>query len=197
MSVQEENMDAFREPVPERKLWEKALPWVAALVLAAGVIAAIVKFVPSTSGTADVSPSAGFQPTIVSSKPPPSVPLSAAARQIAGRFILTAVQRKHLDEAWKLSGPLIRQDLTYKEWLTGNIAVVPFLLPLKLTPMKVDYSYSNHALLEVALVPKGKQHAEYFYLELERIGKGAEAHWVVWTWVPNAAPAIPANPTGG
>jgi hypothetical protein len=190
-------MEAFREPLPERKLWEKALPWVAALVLAAGVIAAIVRFFPSSSGTTDISPSAGFHPKIVSSKAPPSVPLSASARQVAGRFILTAVQRKHLDEAWKLSGPLIRQDLTYKQFLTGNIAVVPFLLPLKLTPMKVDFSYSDRALLEVALVPKGKQHAAYFYLELRRIGEGAGAHWVVWTWVPNSPPPIPANPVGG
>jgi len=190
-------MDAFREPLPERKRWEKALPWVAALVLAAGVIAAIVKFVPSTGGTADVSPSAGFHAKVVSSKAPPSVPLSATARRVAGRFILTAVQRKHLDEAWKLSGPLIRQDLTYKQWLTGSIPVVPFLLPLKLTPMKVDYSYSTHALVEVALVPHGKQHAQYFYLELKRIGDGAGAHWVVWTWVPNAPQPIPANPVGG
>ena len=125
------------------------------------------------------------------------MPLSSSARKVAGRFILTAVLRKHLDEAWKLSGPLIRQGLTYKEWLTGNIAVVPFLLPLKLTPMKVDYSYSNHALVEVALVPKGKGHAQYFYLELKRIGNGAGAHWVVWTWVPNAPPPIPANPVSG
>ena len=189
-------MDAFREPLPTRKRWEKLLPWFAALILAAGVVAAIVKLVPNTSGTTDTSKTEN--PTKVSPNPPKSVPLTKEARDVAGRFILTAVRRQHLDEAWKLSGPQIRQDLTYKEWMTGNIPVVPYLHPISVTPMKIDYSLKGQALVEVALVPeKGvKGSTDLFWLELRRVGKGSKAHWLVWSWVPRFAPAIPANPVG-
>jgi len=196
LAVERKNMSVFRQPLPERKLWEKAFPWVSALVLAAGLIALIVKLVPGTSGTTDAGRTE--HPTIVPSKAPKSVPLSSEARHVAGRFVLTAVKREHLDEAWKLSGPQIRQDLTYKEWLTGNIPVVPYLEPMSVTPMKVDYSYKNEALVEVALVPKANAAAttELFWLELKRVGKGSKAHWLVWSWVPNLPPATPINPGG-
>lgn len=190
-------MSVFRESLPKRKAWEKALPWIAALVLAAGVMALIIKLVPSSSGQADRSPTQ--HPTIVPTKPPKTVKLTNEAREVAGRFILTAVKRRNLDEAWKLSGPQIRQDLTYKEWLTGNIPVVPYLTPTSVTPLKIDFSYKNHALVEVAMVPKkgAKGDTELFWLELKRVGKGAKAHWLVWSWTPNLPPAIPANPGGG
>src|SRR3954462_5957750 len=103
MAVPEKSMDAFREPLPTRRRWEKLLPWFAALILAAGVVAAIVKFVPSTSGTTDSSKTQN--PTKGAPNPPKSLPLSKEARDVAGRFILTAVRRQHLAEAWKLSGP--------------------------------------------------------------------------------------------
>src|SRR6476469_137433 len=194
MAVPEKNMDTFRQSRPTRKRWEKLLPWCAALVLAAGVVAAIVRFVPSTNGTTDSGKTEN--PTRVSTKAPNTVPLSKEARDVAGRFILTAVRRQHLGEAWKLSGPEIRQDLTHKQWMTGNIPVVPYLHPISVTPMKIDYSFKNTALVEVALVPKkGVKGTTYlFWLELKRVGTGPKAHWLVWSWVPRYAPAIPANP---
>jgi hypothetical protein len=190
-------MSVFRESLPSRKLWEKALPWVAALVLAAGVTALIIKLVPSTNGQADRSPTQ--HPTIVPTTPPKTVKLTNAARDVAGRFILTAVKRRNLAEAWKLSGPQIRQDLTYKQWLTGNIPVVPYLTPTGVTPLKIDFSYKDHALVEVAMVPKQgvKGDTELFWLELKHVGKGSKAHWLVWSWTPNLPPAIPANSGGG
>lgn len=197
MSVERKNMSVFRESLPERKLWEKAVPWLSALILAAGVIALIVKLVPSTSGTQDVSKTK--HPTLVAPTPK-TVKLSSAAREVAGRFILTAVRRQHLDEAWKLSGAPLRQNLTYKEWLTGNIPVIPYNAPISITPMKIDYSFKNQALIEIALVPvktAKKAQTELYYLELRRIGKGTHAHWVVWSWVPRLAAPIRANPAGG
>jgi hypothetical protein len=122
------------------------------------------------------------------------VPLEKEARLVAGRFVLTAVQRKNLPEAWKLVGPGIRQDLTYAEWLTGNIPVVPFLAPIKLAPIKVDLSSKNYVLLEIVLLPKGKARSEIFSIELIAVGKGNKRHWVVNSWVPRARPTIPNNP---
>jgi hypothetical protein len=189
-------MSVLRESLSERKRWEKIFPWFAALILAAGVIALIIKLVPGTSGTG--ASSATKNPQLVAPTPK-AVKLSHAAREVAGRFILTAVRREHLAEAWKLSGPEIRQDLTYKEWLTGNIPVIPYTAPISITPMKIDYSFPKEALLEVALVPKkkGQAETELYFLELRKIGKGTNAHWVVWSWVPRLAAPIRANPGGG
>jgi hypothetical protein len=113
---------------------------------------------------------------------------------VAGKFILTAVQRKDLGQAWTLAGPGIRQDLTRKEWLTGNIPVVPFLKPIKLTSLKVDLSSKNYALIELLLVPR-QGRAEIYDMELIKVGKGDNAHWVVNSWVPRARPTIPNNPS--
>jgi hypothetical protein len=189
-------MDALREPLPKRRRVEKLLPWFAAAILAAGVIMLIIKLVPGSNGVTDTSKTQ--HPTVVSPKPPKTVQLAPAAREVAGRFILTAVRRKNLDQAWKISGPEIRQDLTYKQWLTGDIPVVPYLTPTSITPMKIDYSYPNQALVEVAMVPKkgAKGQTELFWLEVRRIGKGENRHWVVWSWTPRWSPAIPANPNG-
>ena len=97
-------------------------------------------------------------------------------------------------QAWSLAGPGIRQDLTRKEWLSGNIPVVPFLKPIKLTSLKVDLSSKNYALIELLLVPvKGR--GEIYEMELIKVGKGDKAHWVVNSWVPRAVPTIPNNPS--
>src|SRR5215831_25522 len=160
------NMGSVREPLPSRPRWQKVLPWVAALVLAAGVLAVIVKFVPSSNGNTDTSKTQ--HPVAVSEKPPKTVKLAPGARDVAGTFILTAVRRKHLEKAWKIVGPEIKQDLTLKQWMTGNIPVVPYLTPTDITPMKIDYSFKNQALIEVAMVPKKgtKGQTNIFYLEL-------------------------------
>ena len=144
-------MSALREPLPSRPRWQKTLPWVAALLLAGGVLAVIVKFVPGSNG--NVNMSATQHPTKVAPTPK-TVKLAPGARQVAGTFILTAVRRQHLAKAWNIVGPEIKQGQTLKQWMTGNIAVVPYLTPTDITPMKIDYSFKNDALIEVAMVPK-------------------------------------------
>src|SRR6266567_4371097 len=107
-------MEAFREPLPARPRWQRWLPWFAGLGLLAGVVVALVVLVPSTSGIND--PSKTQHPTIV----PKTAPLAREARLVAGRFILTAVARANLAEAWEISGPPIRQGMTKRQFLTGS-----------------------------------------------------------------------------
>ena len=108
---------------------QRYLLWVSAFVLAAGIAAVLVVFLRNT-GTP--SPQVfSNKPVQKVAKPAKNVPLERAQRDLAGKFILTAVQRKRLAEAWNLAGPGIRQGMTYKEWLTGTIPVVPFLDPIK------------------------------------------------------------------
>ena len=121
-------------------------------------------------------------------------PLPQEARRVAVRFIQTAVARENLEEAWTLVGPNLRGGLSRREWLTGNNPVVPYPIDrLEVAPYKVDESYESSALLEVALLPrKGSGvRAQIFFLELRKLGQGAQARWVVDNWVPRASAVVP------
>ena len=110
-------------------------------------------------------------------------------------FVKTAVARQDLAAAWKISGPNVRGGLTYKEWLTGAIPVIPY--PIKLLAVarfKIDYSYRDQALIEVALLPKdgASIKPQTFFLGLKRVaGSGGKPRWVVDSWVPRASTLVP------
>jgi hypothetical protein len=170
---------------PKTQRW---LLWISAAVLAAGVAAVLVAFLGNTGSDKLTKPT--FTPGAPTKVPatPKHVKADPAVKEVAGKFILTAVQRQNLDQAWPLVGPGIRQDLSYKQWLTGNIPVVPFLKKIKLAPMKVDISQKDYALLEVVLLPyKGR--GEIYDIELIR----RQGKWLVNSWVPRTHPTIPTN----
>jgi hypothetical protein len=121
-------------------------------------------------------------------------PLSDEARKVAVRFIQTAVARENLAEAWTLAGPNVRGGLTRKEWLTGNIPVVPYPLDsLEVAPYKVDESFTKSALLEVALLAKKGANikSQIFFLQLVKVGEGENTRWVVDNWVPRGSAVTP------
>ena len=121
-------------------------------------------------------------------------PLPQEARDVAVRFIQTAVARENLEEAWTLVGPNLRGGLSKKRWTSGENPVVPYPIDkLDVAPYKVDASYTRSALLEVALLPrKGSGvRAQVFFLELRKNGSGARARWVVDNWVPRASAMVP------
>jgi hypothetical protein len=171
----------------------RALPWIAALVLAAGVIAFLAAYIPNT-GKSNATPFDLTKKPQLTSKTPQKTPLSKEARRVAGRFIQTAVVRKNLDEAWRLSGPDLKQGLTLAQWRTGDIPVVPFP-QVDLASLKVDFSYPRYALIEVVLLPKKsvKVKGQIFFMEMRKFGQGSAAHWLVTSWVPRAAIAVPAT----
>jgi hypothetical protein len=134
--------------------------------------------------------------TLPASLPPTKVaaPITPEARKVAIRFIQTAVARKNLDEAWSLVGPNLRGGLTKAEWTTGNNPVIPYPIDrLDVAPFKVDESFQDSALIEIILIPKAgsKVRSQDFFLQLKKVGKGANARWVVDNWVPRAAPLVP------
>ena len=121
-------------------------------------------------------------------------PLSAEAKRVAMRFIQTAVARENLDEAWNLVGPNLRGGLTKARWTTGANPVVPYPIDkLEVAPYKVDQSYATSALLEIALLPREGSgvRAQIFFLELRKLGTGAQSRWVVDNWVPRASAVVP------
>jgi hypothetical protein len=165
-------------------------PWISALVLVAGIVTFLLVFFRNTAKPVESTPVKPATPASVA--PEKNVPVSKQARQVAGRFILTAVQRKHLDEAWKLVAPPIKAGLTYKQWLSGNIAVVPWFGQLGPVPLKVDYSRPDEAQFTVILAPKQgtKGTPDTFIMGLKKYG----AQWKVTAWVPYEPPAVRSKP---
>jgi hypothetical protein len=174
------------------RTFNRWLPRVAALVLAAGVIAfAAVKW----SNTADSIDTPVSNTPAAKPKPEPvSTAMSPEARAVASRFIHTAVAGTNLAAAWKVAGPNIRQGQSYKEWLTGNIAVVPYPAS-EHASLAVRFSHKDRVELEFGLTPrKGvKMKPQAFLMDLVRIGKPGQKHWVVDYWTPLAVPAAHAR----
>jgi hypothetical protein len=165
-------------------------PWLGGTLLVAGIVMGIIALAPGKS-----APPQG--PLGTPQKPAPTpktVKLSAAATSVAREFVRTAVARQNLAAAWKISGPNIRGGLTYAEWKTGNIPVVPYPIgSLQFAPFKIDWSYQNDAQLEIALLPKAsaKIKPQIFSLELKWVrGAGGKRHWVVDNWVPLSHPFV-------
>jgi hypothetical protein len=164
--------------------WRKALPWVTAVVVVGVGIALLLIFVRNT-GHSTATPLNPNVPAVDVSKVPKTVKLEPGATQVARQFIRTAVARKNLAAAFKISGPQITEGMSLKEWMTGNIAVPPYPVDkLDYAPMKIDYSYPKQALIEVALLPKAGSGVkpQLFMMELDKLG----GKWKVNSWVPRA-----------
>jgi hypothetical protein len=158
------------------------LPWISAAVLVAGLITFFA--VRNTGEPAPLNNSFSKKAPLNAAVSQKSIPLTQTQRKLAGRFILTAVQRKHLAEAYRLSGPAIREGMTLKQWMTGNIAVAPFLKKIGLVTVHPEYSYKREALLKIIMVPADNTRAYTFYLQLNKFGRGTHAHWLVNGWQP-------------
>lgn len=164
------------------------LPWISAAVLVAGVVTFMA--VRNTGRPAALPDTTGGKAQNAAVTPR-SVPLQKSQRLVAGRFILTAVKRQHMAEAYKLSGPDVIQGMSLKEWMKGDIAVTPYLPKIDVVTVHPEYSYKNEAVLKIIIVPKGNGKASTFLLTLKRFGK----RWLVNDWQPSGRPDIPL--TGG
>ncbi len=169
----------------------RQLIWIGAAVAALIAVAAVFALWPETNA----APQRQLTP-LPADLPPAKVaaPITDEAKQVAIQFIKTAVARKNLDEAWTLVGPNLRGGLTKAEWTTGNNPVVPYPIDrLDVAPFKVDESFTNSALIEIVLIPKpgAGVRSQDFFLQLVKVGKGSNAHWVVDNWVPRAGAVVP------
>ena len=166
------------------------LPWVAGLVLVAGIVAFLVVYVGNTAEPIESKiTDRESVPAQVATKQK-SVPLDPAARRTAGEFILTAVVRKNLGRSWELTHPELRQGLTRKEWLTGNIPVQFYPAEaIDKASFKIDESHKTDAVLEVALIPKqgAGVKPQIFFIGLKKNA----GHWQVNYWAPRSSPSLP------
>jgi hypothetical protein len=165
--------------------------WASIAILLAGVIAFVVTHYTNTAKSTQAPLNTAVPPKDVS-KNPKTIKLDPQARAVAKKFIETAVARKNLRAAYALAGPQIKQGQSLKSWLTGDIAVIPYpVSDLDFAPMKIDYSYPNEALIEVALLPKkgSKVKSALFMMDLKKI----RGKWLVDSWVPRGTPPVPCS----
>jgi hypothetical protein len=164
------------------------------LVVAAAAAAVVVLQHRSTSPSHAAAPVRTAAATPV--KHVKTVPLQPGVSKVVLRFVKTAVMREHasrqtLLDAWKLTGPQLRQGTTLRQWLAGTSSVVPFPDGAVAPGLKIDHSYANDALLELALYPKAKTSGVppgVFLIGLHRYG----SHWLVDYWAPHGASSTPA-----
>ena len=183
-------MSTYPARLKNARRFARLAPWIAVLVLVAGIVTFLLVFFRNTAKPVDTAtPLTPAKPASVQAQK--NVPVPKQAKIVAGRFILTAVQREHLAEAWKLAGPPIKAGVTHKQWLSGNIAVVPWFGAIGQVPLKVDYSYPGEVQFTVILAPKAgtKGTPDTFIMGLKRYDK----QWKVTAWVPYEPPAVKSN----
>jgi hypothetical protein len=171
---------------------QRIVLWGGLAVLAVGVAVATFVFFGNTgttfSDTRSNVPADIFQPK-------PTAKVDAAARRVAGEWILTSVARKNLAEGYNLTHPELRQGMTQQQWLTGNIPVQPYPADrLEAATFRVTESYPDEVYLEVALLPKAgvRIKPQIFQIGLKRVG-GVDGPWRVSYWLPRGRPELPTN----
>ena len=171
----------------------RLLVWFSAAVFVGGLIV----FLATRTGSEAEKPVAAAKPAAQETPKQKPATLDASARQVAGKFILTAVARTDLAAAWQLVHPDLRQGLTLAQWKTGEIPIVPYEVDsIEQARFRVEEAYPNQLLIEVALIPKegSDQRAAVFQLGLKDTAAGAARHWLVDYWMPRWSPPIPAAP---
>ncbi len=190
-------MNSVQTILTSRKV-NRWLPWIAGLILAAGVITFLAVYYGNTAKSADAP--LENKPAYVP-KQEKSAPITKQQREIAGKFILAAVMRRDPVLAYKLSGPDIRQGETLKQWLRDwkdpnvGVPIVPYTSELDKAPMRVESSTTSEAYLEVIMLPKSGnvKDTTQFYLGLKAFGTGKNRKWLVNYWAPSTRPPIPID----
>jgi hypothetical protein len=168
----------------------KAFPWVSGLILVAGIVAFSTVYLFDTGTSVEEKITVRETGPAIVPEEKPTVALDPAAKQVAGRFILTAVARRSLGESYTLTHPELRQGLSLSEWKTGNIPVQYYPADaIDTATFKIDESHADEALLEVALVPKkgADVKPQIFFIGLKKVA----GKWMVNYWAPRAGLSAP------
>ncbi len=158
----------------------RRLTWVAALLVAAGVSAAIGLQYPNTGEKEIFGPG---KPQVTHEEPP-STPLPKRDRTVAQRtlsqFVLTAVLRRHVGTSYDLVAPSLRAGLSRKDWRTGDIPVPPFpARAVALIRSKLVYSQRNVVRYEVVLFTKPNAALMPLLYSIELTRTARRSRWLV------------------
>ena len=198
-------MSSFQTALSSAR-FNRYLMWFSVLVLAVGVGFLAIRLVPGNDKT-QVSADKGFVPQL----PAKSLPLTNAkgaqiktyaeldpqVRATIRTFLASAVARRHLDKAWPVIAPSMKQGYTLQSWSHAKaLPIVPYPIEnVDSTQYYLDYASTREILLEVGVSAAAakKMRPVAFQLGLVPRGKGADRHWLVNYWMPRWTPPIPTN----
>jgi len=175
----------------------RAVTAVSATVLVVGV-ATFVATRPDPSPATNTVP---IDPDYVVPEPKQAklTQVPKAARKVAGEFILAATGREDMEKAWRITHADLKQGISKKEWLTGNIPV-QYYPPndIETASFSVDQVSAREVFLKVLVLPKKSSNVkpQVFAIGLRAAGKGAAKSWLVHYWAPVANIPVPAIPEG-
>jgi hypothetical protein len=188
-------MSAIAEALNSRR-FVRLLPWLSGAILVAGIVVFLTVYFGRTS-VPPVNKAAGPSVRTTDQR---TVPLDPKINKLANQFIRVAVGGTDPVQAYMISGPSIRQGMTLAKWKhdwnTIGVPIIPYPVDkVSASPFRIDYSYPNQALLEVALLPKkgAGVKGQIFFIGFNKIGKGANRHWVVNSWAPHNSIATPSQ----
>lgn len=179
--------------------------WIASAVLVIGIGVFLGVFLSRGTGqpAASVNPPASSPPASDTNPiqngtvAAPKVKPSPAALDVARKFLVTAVARKNLNEAYNIVGPFLKGGYSRKEWTTGGNPVIYFPARNLSSPdFTVKSSTKNALLLEVGLVRKAGSKVSSavkslgFLLEVDRI----HGKWLVNYFMSDYRIPTLANP---
>ena len=174
---------------------QRRMTWLSALVLLAGIVAAVFVFVFPSRSTPASSPGTKSGQTTPSNSV--HVKPSANAFGVAREFLQTAVLRKRLHYAYTLVGPSLKAGLTRKQWESGTNPVQPYPVKNAATTRFIPLSSTKDQLfVKMQLVPeKGSgQRAYLFYMVLIK----PHGKWLVDNfYVANQVPLPYSGGEGG
>jgi hypothetical protein len=156
---------------------------VALVVVVTAVLLAVFYSKPGSSGSAS-------GPEVAAPKQQRQVPFTKANQQavhdVLHRFIDTAVTRRDPAGSWNLATQNMRSGITHKQWVNGELPVVPY--PAEETKSTggwdaVEYSYKRSVGVEVFLLPKPGSGVAPVTADVELV-KGHDGEWRVDYWMP-------------
>jgi hypothetical protein len=194
-------MNTFQSALSSPR-FNRALFWVGAAALAAGVVVLIVKLVPSSNGSSTAA-SPNFKPQI--EKPQPTAKTAAGqpitrysqidpqAKLAVRKFILGAVAGKDYAGSWQYVAPAMKKGYTREEWVTAKShPVIPYPVYKfdKLSQFHLEYAHSNDIYATVSLTapPKTKIRPTVFAIGL--VKKKGTRSWTVNYWMPRYTPGV-------
>jgi len=174
----------------------RAVTAVSAIILVVGA-ATVVATRPSDSPATNTVPYARDYELPVTTETQTLNDLPQAARRVAGEFILAAAGREDMERAWRITHSNLKQGISKKEWLTGNIPVQYYPSDAIATAtFSVDELTPSVIFLKVLVLPKKgfKVKPQVFAIGLSATGRGAKKSWLVHYWAPVVSIPVPAGP---
>jgi hypothetical protein len=182
--------------MPRTPLWRNVVRFAGPAVLAVGVIVFVVARWTGDSAGEKALPPGPNAPVARSTADQKA--LTPAIRQIADRFIQTAVARKDTAASWDLIDPTFpsKSEFTRATWAKGDIPVVPTGYPFKAEGVRysVEAVFPGTVVLDVVIIPTNKARTQRFQLSVKRHGSGAGERWLVDYWMTRYVPGVLANP---